>query len=511
MAILDFLVNQILSVPAYLVGIIVAIGLIAMRKSSGQVVGGALKATLGFLILGAGAGVVVASLTPLGDLILAATGAQGVVPTNEAIVSIAVEEYGAQVAWVMVGGFVVHLLIARFAPLKYVFLTGHHIFFMSAMLTAVLATADVSGIMMIVVGSILLGTIMSIMPALSQPFTRRITGNNTLAMGHFGSLGYITAGVVGAAVGKKSRSTEDLKVHEGLRFLRDSMVATALSMVLFYIVFTVWTWISLGSADAFAILGATDGGDFIMRGVAQGLQFGIGVSIILYGVRTILAELVPAFEGISRKVVPGAVPALDAPIVFPFAPNAVLIGFIASFAGGLLSFGLLAWIFGPWLGLALILPGMVPHFFTGGAAGVYGNATGGRRGAVLGGFANGVLISFLPAFLLTVLGSLGFENTTFGDADFGWYGILVGNIVKLGPAGGIIGLLILAAALLAFASWFQKKYVDTHWIPGKAHADWIAEQKAEEKAAQDEKKKAAQDEKKAAQDAATRGAEKPKS
>ena len=74
MPVLNFIVNQILSVPAYLVGLIVAIGLIAMRKSTGQVVGGALKATLGFLILGAGANVVVASLTPLGDLILKATG-----------------------------------------------------------------------------------------------------------------------------------------------------------------------------------------------------------------------------------------------------------------------------------------------------------------------------------------------------------------------------------------------------------------------------------------------------
>ncbi|MDX5319305.1 MAG: PTS ascorbate transporter subunit IIC, partial [Actinomycetes bacterium] len=91
MPVIEFLVNEILSVPAYLVGIIVAVGLIAMRKSSGQVVGGALKATLGFLILGAGAGVVVASLEPLGALILAATGAQGVVPTNEAIVSIAAD------------------------------------------------------------------------------------------------------------------------------------------------------------------------------------------------------------------------------------------------------------------------------------------------------------------------------------------------------------------------------------------------------------------------------------
>jgi PTS system ascorbate-specific IIC component len=483
MPVLNFIVNQVLSVPAYLVGLIVALGLAAMRKSAGQVIGGALKATLGFLILGVGADVVVASLTPLGDLILKATGAQGVVPTNEAIVSIAAAQYGARVAWVMVAGFAVNLVIARFTPLNYVFLTGHHVFFMATMLTVVLSVAHLNGAMTVLVGALLLGTIMTIMPAFSQPFTRRVTGNNTLAMGHFGTLGYIAAGAIGAVVGKKSKSTEDLKVHEGLRFLRDSMVATALSMVLFFVVFTAWTWVKLGSAPAFDILGATDGGDFLMKGVGLGLQFGIGVSIILYGVRTFLAELVPAFEGISRKVVPGAVPALDCPIVFPFAPNAVLVGFISSFLGGLVSFALLAWIFGPAFGLALILPGMVPHFFTGGASGVFGNATGGRRGAVIGAFTNGVLITFLPAFLLKVLGSLGFANTTFGDADFGWFGVLVGNIVKLGAVGGLIGLAAVMAALVAVAIWFQRKFVNAGWLPGQAHAEWITEQKPDEKAA----------------------------
>ncbi|KPC75232.1 PTS ascorbate transporter subunit IIC, partial [Streptomyces sp. NRRL F-6602] len=109
-------------------------------------------------------------------------------------------------------------------------------------------------------------------------------------------------------------------------------------------------------------------------------------------------------QGIAKKIVPGAVPALDAPIVFPYAQNAVLVGFISSFVGGLVSLALLAWVFEPAFGLALVLPGLVPHFFTGGAAGVYGNATGGRRGAVLGAFVNGILITFLPALLLKVLG-----------------------------------------------------------------------------------------------------------
>ncbi len=179
-----------------------------------------------------------------------------------------------------------------------------------------------------------------------------------------------------------------------------------------------------------------------MQSLTQGLQFGVAVAVILFGVRTILGELVPAFQGIAAKVVPGAIPALDAPIVFPYAQNAVLVGFIASFCGGLIGLGALSLWLNPAFGVALILPGLVPHFFTGGAAGVYGNATGGRRGAVFGALANGLLISLLPAFLVGVLGTFGSANTTFGDADFGWLGLL---LEWASQAGGAVGLALIGA------------------------------------------------------------------
>lgn len=468
----EFLVNEILAVPAFLIGIITAIGLIALRKSSGQVVGGAIKATLGFLLIGAGATLVVASLDPLGSMILGATGAQGVIPTNEAIAGIAQEQYGAQVAWLMILGFVVSLILARFTPLRYVFLTGHHVLFMATMLTIILATAGYNGTVTVLLGALLLGILMVSMPAFAHPWTRKITGDDSVAIGHFGTAGYIAAGAAGRAVGKNSPSSEDLKLPEGLRFLRDSMVATALSMALMYVVMAILFMVRAGTEEAFTAFegGATSVGNYIMQSVTQGLQFGVAVAVILFGVRTILGELVPAFQGIASKVVPGAVPALDAPIVFPYAQNAVLLGFIFSFIGGLLGLAVLSVWLNPAFGIALILPGLVPHFFTGGAAGVYGNATGGRRGAMAGGLVNGLIITFLPAFLLSVLGTFGSENTTFGDADFGWFGILVGSAAKLGAVGGIIVVLLIGLAILALAILFQKKAVDGHWDPAPSRA-----------------------------------------
>ncbi|MFE7629683.1 PTS ascorbate transporter subunit IIC [Kocuria sp. NPDC057446] len=468
----EFLVSEILAVPAFLIGIITAVGLAALRKSTGQIIGGAIKATLGFLLIGAGATLVVASLEPLGAMILGATGAQGVIPTNEAIAGIAQAEYGAQVAWLMILGFAVSLLLARFTPLRYVFLTGHHVLFMATMLTIILATAGYDGWVTVLLGAVLLGILMVSLPALAHPWTRRITGDDSVAIGHFGTAGYIAAGAVGQVVGKKSRSTEDTALPEGLRFLRDSMVATALSMALMYVVLAVLFLARAGAEEAFTAFegGATGVGNYVMMSITQGLQFGVAVAVILFGVRTILGELVPAFQGIAAKVVPGAIPALDAPIVFPYAQNAVLLGFISSFVGGLIGLLVLSVWLNPAIGLALILPGLVPHFFTGGAAGVYGNATGGRRGALAGGFVNGLLITFLPAFLLSVLGAFGEENTTFGDADFGWFGVAVGSAAKIGSVGGILLIALIGLAVLGLAIVVQRKVVDTRWDPAAGRA-----------------------------------------
>ncbi|APX33179.1 PTS ascorbate transporter subunit IIC [Brachybacterium sp. P6-10-X1] len=473
-SIAEFLVNEFLSVPAYLIGLITAIGLIAMRKSAGQVTGGAVKAVLGFLLIGAGATLVTASLAPLGVMIQGALGAQGVVPTNEAIAGIAQAEFGAQVAWLMILGFVVAILLARFTPLRYVFLTGHHLLFMATLITVVMASAGMPTVVVVALGALLLGILMVSLPALAQPWTRRVSGDDSIAIGHFGTAGYIAAGTVGRLVDRKgtSRSTEDIKVPESLRFLRDSMVATALSMVLMYLVVAVVYLARAGRTTAFEAFdgGASDVGNYLMQSVTQGLQFGIAVAVILFGVRTILGELVPAFQGIAAKVVPGAIPALDAPIVFPYAQNAVLIGFLSSFAGGLVGLLTLGVWLGPVFGLALILPGLVPHFFTGGAAGVYGNATGGRRGAVAGGFVNGLLVTFLPALLLKVLGSFGSANTTFGDTDFGWFGILIGYSARAGVLPGIVLLVVIGAVILGGAILMQRRVVDAGWDPAPARA-----------------------------------------
>ena len=438
-ALLDFIVD-ILKVPSVLVGIIALIGLIAQKKPVADIIKGTIKTILGFIVLGGGAGVLLGSLNPLGDIFQQAFNVQGVVPNNEAIVSTALEKYGTATALIMAFGMVANIAIARFTRLKFIFLTGHHTFYMACMIAVILVVAGFEGAHLVLVGSLSLGLVMAFFPFIAQPFMRDITGSDEVGFGHFGTVGYVLAGSVGRVLRPmKSRSTEEMNLPKNLGFLRDSSVSIALTMMVIYLVLVI------AAGQDFVQGQYSKGQNYLVWAVIQAITFAAGVFIILQGVRLILAEIVPAFTGFSQKLVPNARPALDCPIVFPYAPNAVLVGFLASFAGGLVGLfilGKLNWV--------LILPGVVPHFFCGATAGVFGNAAGGRLGAIIGAFLHGVLITFLPVWLLPVLGELGFASTTFSDTDFGVVGIALGKISQTGQFTITALIIGIVAALVAY-------------------------------------------------------------
>ena len=122
---------DILKVPSVLVGLIALIGLLA-QKSFSDVVKGTVKpfSALSFWA----AAPLVGSLNPLGGMFEHAFNIQGIIPNNEAIVSIALEKYGASTALIMAFGMVANIVVARFTRLKYIFLTGHHTFYMACMI-----------------------------------------------------------------------------------------------------------------------------------------------------------------------------------------------------------------------------------------------------------------------------------------------------------------------------------------------------------------------------------------
>lgn len=439
-------ISDILKVPSILVGLMAMIGLLLQKKPISDVVKGTIKTILGFIVLGGGAGVLIGALTPFGTMFEQGFSVQGIVPNNEAIVSLALKDFGTTTALIMALGMFFNIFIARFTKLKYIFLTGHHTLYMACMIAIILHVGGFEGGLLVVIGSLILGLVMAVFPAMAQPFMKKITGSDDVAFAHFGTIGYVVSGTIGSLVGKGSKSTEEMQLPKNLSFLRDSSISISLTMMVIYII------LAFAAGKEFIETNLSGGDNFFIFAIIQAITFAAGVYIILAGVRLILAEIVPAFVGFSEKLVPNAKPAIDCPVVFPYAPNAVLIGFLCSFFGGivgLLMLGVLKW--------TLILPGVVPHFFCGATAGVFGNATGGRRGAVIGSFIHGLLITFLPVILIPVLGNLGFANTTFSDSDFVVVGIILGNMAKAISPIIISGIVVGITAVLVLFGFKKEK------------------------------------------------------
>lgn len=408
MGVVNFIIENILTQASITIALIAMLGLCLQKKSAGQIVSGTLKTLLGFQVLSAGSSIIVGSLTYFGEIFTAGFHMQGIIPSIEAINGQAMNELGLgrDIAITFLGIFIVNILIARFTKWKYIFLTGQAILWMATMTTVFGYFAGLRGLVLIVVGSIV-GAIFAVaMPAIAQPIIRKITGSDDIALGHFCTIGYMfEAGVayIFGERGENKKSIEDINLPKSFEFLQDTYLSVMVVMVPLYII---------TAAFAGAGVGGHGSQHYLMFAFLQAIQFVVGVYVLLSGVRLLLGEIVPAFRGIAMKLVPNAIPALDCPVFFPYSPNAVILGFITTTIDTIIAMFVL-----PTFGLAMILPGMLTNFFAGGTAGIFGNATGGRRGAIIGGIAHGFFITLLPALLVTIFNQMGFVNATATDVD----------------------------------------------------------------------------------------------
>ncbi|PYA76618.1 PTS ascorbate transporter subunit IIC, partial [Serratia marcescens] len=110
--------TQTIRRPAYFSQLIALAGLVPLRSPGNNMLTGTLKPILGYLMLSAGAGVIVANLNPLGGIIEAGFNIRGVIPNNEAIVSVAQKMLGVETMSILLLGFIFNLIIARCTKYK---------------------------------------------------------------------------------------------------------------------------------------------------------------------------------------------------------------------------------------------------------------------------------------------------------------------------------------------------------------------------------------------------------
>ncbi len=424
----EWLANNLFGQPVILIGLIVLLGLVLQKKNASQTMSGTFKAMIGFLIINIGAGTITAALEVFQPMWAAVFGLEqqslGEYQGFEAFSS----RYGGVIALAMTLGFLINVLLARITPFKYIYLTGHMMFWTTAIFAGIMVDTlgvdiEINRWILILILAVIMGVYWTLQPAITQPFMRKVIGSNDLALGHTSGSVALLGGLAGKWFGNKENDTEKLKVPKGMEFLKDSNVIIALVMGALYVVGAALLMLS-GAPGAAELMASAGDNNFIVFSIIKAFEFAAGIAVVLFGVRMLIGELVPAFRGIATKIVPNAKPALDAPVVFPYAPTATIVGFVSAFAASLI------WLVV--LGAAVsyvFVPTMIVIFFHAATAGVFGNATGGVRGAIFGGVITATVVAWGQYIMVTALLSSTIPDTAMWAADSDMF--ILGPVIKL--------------------------------------------------------------------------------
>lgn len=421
---IDALLGQVRN-TSLIVGLVAFIGLILQKKSKEDIISGTTKTILGFMIFNIGSGAISGVVNNFSTLFNTGFGIEGVTTQVEIATSLALNTYGTEVALVFVLGFIFNLLIAKFTKFKAIFLTGQHFLYFAAVLALVFIAVGAPTPVVVIAGGFILGLCGAALPMLAQPFMYKLTGSNDIAMGHFNTIGYAFSGYVGKLVGrgKKQSDSQNVKMPKFFELFRDFVFSVAVFMVvLFYI--ATFAAVFNGHIDLVKEMSGND--LWFVYPLLQGLQFAAGMSVLIYGVRQFIAEITAAFVAISEKYIPDSIPAVDCPAIFPYAPTAVVIGFVGALLGGFFGMFLMIVFKSP----VIMIPAAGIAFFSGGTAGVFGNVYGGWKGALLGSFLVGIALVGLPLLLYPAFAELGISGASFPNIDYNIVGSFLYKIIE---------------------------------------------------------------------------------
>lgn len=415
---------------AVIMGVIALVGLILQKKSAVDVFSGTVKTIIGFMIFNIGSSAMTTQVQQFSTMFNTAFNISGVVTQVEVATALALDTYGTQVAVIMVLGFIMNLVFARFTRFKAIFLTGQHFLYFACVLGLVFISMGAPTLVTVILGGIILGFCGAALPAICQPFVNKLVGADNIALGHFNCIGYALAGYLGKLFSKSYEASlkqpkEEKKLPEFFKLFKDFVFSVALFMVVLFYIVTIACYITGNFNEK--ISGYFGNNIWWLWPFLAGLEFAAGMSVLIYGVREFIAEITAAFVGISERFIPSARPAVDCPALFPFAPNAVIIGFIGSFVGGLVTMAGMVLFHSP----VIMIPAAGICFFSGGTAAVMGHAYGGVKGAILGSFVVGIILCAGPLFLYPAFAQLGILGASFPNVDYNIVGVIIHFIGSL--------------------------------------------------------------------------------
>lgn len=394
----------------WLPAFIAAAYLFKKGKSLNEIIENVIKTGIGWYLILVGADISEWALTPLSEKLFSAAGVRGGVMNTEIFGSWLLRE-GANTGFLaFLTAFFMNLLLARIRKKGYLFLTGHHLMFLSLMTVSLFRhIAGLSGAPAALAAGVVTGIYAYLSVWIGSKSMEKLKPGSAAGLANSTSGAAFLGVRIGRCFHRRAKRFYG-KDGKNTGYITSMGVLTILALRILLMLFT----------------GAGTKAEW-RECFIEAFAYGTALTMIVQGLRMLLGTFIPMFWDMGKGVLPQLVVGLDSTAVITYSPKAWKAGFLAASFSGTIATCMLILLKAPFIPL----PGFTSLYFAGGAAGVFGNAEGGKTGAVVSGAVVGTLVIFMMSLFMAIHGGYYETGAAFGETSYGILGLLLTFVLKL--------------------------------------------------------------------------------